>query len=248
LSAALTHAVDTEYLGRNVARKVKPPTPIKNEVEPLTREEVGKLLHAAFNTEFYYPILIAVFTGLRRSELLALTWADVNLEERYLTVTKGLHTHSSANEQYEPPKSKKSRRRVSLPNDLVLGLRHYREQQEAIREQLGSVFTPETPLFARADGSMIHSESLSKACVRLAKEAGLKGVHLHSLRHTQVSLFLPQGEYPKVISERLGHASIAITNDLYSHLMPGMEPAAAAKVDAALEGVISSTEIANFGK
>ena len=82
MSAALTHAADTEYLGRNVARKVKPPTPIKKEVEPLTREEVGKLLHAAFNTEFYYPILIAVFTGLRRSELLALTWADANLEER----------------------------------------------------------------------------------------------------------------------------------------------------------------------
>ena len=118
----------------------------------------------------------------------------------------------------------------------MLALRHYRAQQGAIREKLGSAFTPETPLFARADGSMIHPESLSKACVRLSKEAGLKGVHLHSLRHTQASLLLAQGEYPKVISERLGHASIAITNDLYSHLVSGMEQAAAAMVDVALEG------------
>ena len=65
--------------------------------------------------------------------------------------------------------------------------------------------------------------------------------------YTSVFVLAPRG-IPPVISERLGHASIAITNDLYSHLMPGMEPAAAAKVDAALEGVISSTEIANFGK
>ena len=237
-----------QVLGRNVAKFVKPPRPIKKEVEPLTREDVGKLLQAGFNTEFYHPILVAVFTGLRRSELLALTWMDVNLEERYLTVTKGLHTHSAVDEQYQPPKTDKSRRRVSLPNDIVLALRHYREQQEAIRDRLGVELTPETWLFARADSSMIHSDSLSKVCVRLAKDAGLKGVHLNSLRHTQASLLLAQGEYPKVISERLGHASITITNDLYSHLMPGMEQASAAKVDAALEGVISSTEIANFGK
>ena len=81
----------------------------------------------------------------------------------------------------------------------------------------------------------MHPDSLSKACVRIAKKAGLEGVHLHSLRHTQASLLIQQGEYPKVISERLGHASTAFTNDVYGHLMPGMERAAAEKVDAALE-------------
>ena len=102
--------------------------------------------------------------------------------------------------------------------------------------------TFEGPVFARADGSMMHPDSLSKACVRLAQEAGLQGVRLHDLRHTQASLLIEQGEYPKVISERLGHASTAFTNDLYGHLMPGMEQAAAAKVDVALAGVILSPE------
>ena len=81
----------------------------------------------------------------------------------------------------------------------------------------------------------MHPDSFSKACVRLAKKAGLEGVHLHSLRHTQASMLIEQGEFPKVISERLGHASTAFTNDIYGHLMPGMEQSAAAKVDAALE-------------
>ena len=242
LSKALNHAVSLEVLGRNVAQNVKPPRPKKKEVKPLTRDSVSALLQAAYHTEFYYPLLVAVFTGLRRSELLALTWRDVNLEARYLTVNKGLHTHSTEEERYQPPKTDKSKRRVSLPNDLVLALRHYREQQEAVRDQLGVECRPEAPIFARADGSMMYPDSLSKACVRLANKAGLEGVHLHSLRHTQASMLIEQGEYPKVISERLGHASTAFTNDLYGHLMPGMEQAAAAKVDVALKGVISTPE------
>ncbi len=83
----------------------------------------------------------------------------------------------------------------------------------------------------------MHPNSLSKACVRIAKKAGPGGVHLYSLGHMKASLLIQQGEYAKVISERLGHASTAFTNDLYGHLMPGMERAAAEKVDAALEGV-----------
>ena len=140
------------------------------------------------------------------------------------------------------PAAEKSKRRVSLPKDLVLALRHYRETQEAVRDQLGMVLTLNDPIFARADGSMMHPDSLSKACIRLARKAGLEGVHLHSLRHTQASMLIEQGEYPKVISERLGHASTAFTNDLYGHLMPGMEQAAAEKVGVALEGVISTPE------
>jgi integrase len=231
-----------EILPRNVAKNQNPPRPKRKEVEPLIREDVGKLLREAYHTEFYYPLMVAVFTGLRRSELLALTWKDINLEERYLSVNKGLHTNSSDDERYQPPKTEKSKRRVSLPNDLVLALRHYRDTQEAVRDQLGVEFAPETPLFARADDSMMHPDSLSKACVRLAKKAGLVGVHLHSLRHTMASMLIEQGEYPKVISERLGHASSAFTNDVYGHLMPGMERAAADKMDVALEGVISTPE------
>ena len=242
LSQALSHAVRMEVIGRNVALNVKPPRPKRKEIEPLTREGVAKLLQTAYHTEVYYPLLVAVYTGLRRSELLALTWKDVDLDERYLSVNKGLHTHSSSGERFQPPKSEKGRRRVSLPNDLVLALRHYRETQEAIKDRLGMELTPDDPIFARADGSMMHPDSLSHACSRLAKQAGLNGAHLHSLRHTQASLLIEQGEHTKVISERLGHSSTSFTEDVYGHLMPGMEQAAAAKVDAALEGVISTPD------
>ena len=203
---------------------------------------VANLLQAAYNTEFYYTLLVAVYTGLRCSEFLALTWKEVNLEERYLSVNIGRHTHSSFEDRYQSPNTDKSKRRVSQPNEPVLALRHHRETQETIKDRLGMALAVEDPIFARADGSMMHRDLLSKACARLAPEAGLKGVRLHDLPHMQASLLIRQVEYPKVISERLGNASTAFTNDLYGHLMPGVEQAAAAKVDLALEGVISTSE------
>lgn len=206
----------------------------------MTLNDVATLLQAAYHTEFYYPLLVAVYTGLRRSEFLALTWKAVNLEECHLNVNKGLHTHSSVEDRYQPPKTDKSRLRVSLPNELVLALRHHRETQEATKDRLGMVLGLDGPIFARADGSMIHPDNLSKACSRLAKKAGLVGVHLHLLRHTQVCLLIQQGEYSKVISERLGHSSTSFTNDVDGHLMPGMEQGAAPEVDAAVEVEIST--------
>ncbi len=157
-------------------------------------------------------------------------------------MNKGVHIHSTLEERLQPPKSDKSKRRISLPNDLVLALRHFREKQEATWETLGIKLGLNAPIFARPDGSSMHPDSLSKAVVRMAKKADLDGVHLHSLRHTQASLLLQQGESPKVISERLGHASSAFTSDYYSHLMPGMEQAAATKIDVALKGVISTVD------
>jgi len=126
-----------------------------------------------------------------------------------------------------------------LPIDLVLLLRHYRETQEAIRDQLGVSLGPDNLVFPRADGSVMHPDSLSKACVRLAKQAGLNGVHLHALRHTIASMLIQQGENTKSISGRLGHSSTSFTNDVYGHLMPGMEQETAAKVNVAFEGVLS---------
>jgi len=110
--------------------------------------------------------------------------------------------------------------------------------QEAIWDELGKSMGMGDRIFARFDGSVIHPDSLSKACVRLAKQAGLGGIHLHTLRHTLASMLIQQGENTKSISERLGHSSTAFTNDVYGHLMLGMEEATAAKVNAALEGVI----------
>ena len=92
---------------------------------------------------------MAVYTGLRRTDLLALTWKDVALEERYLSVNKGLHTHSSPEERYQPPKTDKSKRRVPQPNELVLALPHYRETEEAIKDRMRLVLSLDDPIFAR---------------------------------------------------------------------------------------------------
>ena len=161
----------------------------------MTREGVIKLLGAASQTEFYYPLLVAIYTGLRRSELLALTWADMDLEERYLSVNKGIHTHSSESERIQPPKTDKSKRLVSLPIDLVLALRHHRETQEAIWDELGKSMGMGDRIFARPGGSVIHPDSLSKACVRLAKQAGLGGPPSHSQTHISFNVDSTRGEY-----------------------------------------------------
>ena len=111
-------------------------------------------------------------------------------------------------------------------------------------QQLGIPLTTEDLLFSRPDGRGIHPDSLSKACISLALKAGLKNVHLHSLRHTQASLLIQQGVHPKVVQERLGHAKVATTMDVYSHVVPSLQQKAVQKFDLALETAEPSPHLA----
>ena len=235
LSEALSHAVKWDMVTRNVCLVVDPPRVEQVEMQALDIPGVQRLLDAAKDTPWYTFLYLAVGTGLRRSEMLALRWRDLDLQGFTLTVRRVLHWIKDQGFIFTEPKTKKSARTIPLPPSVAMALRVHRERQDAERETLGAPITDDGLVFARVDGSPFYPSVASHAFLSIARKAGLdEGIHLHSLRHTHASLLLAQGENLVVISQRLGHSKPSITSDIYAHLLPGIQKQAAERFDQQL--------------
>jgi len=140
------------------------------------------------------------------------------------------------------PKTAKGRRLVSLSPDAALTLRSHWEQQEVLRMMLGSVLSKDGLVFSKPDGSPLKPDTVTHAFLDIAHKAGLNGVRLHDLRHTHATLMLQQGIQPKIVQERLGHATIAITLDTYSHVLSGMQEEVVLRFDERLTQIQNSVE------
>ena len=238
---ALSHAVKWGILARNVAEAVDPPRPTRKEMRALNALEAQCLLDSCRETPWYPMIHTMIWTGLRRSELLGLRWKDIDLDFANMRIVQVLHQLNDGRFVFQEPKTAKGRRAVSLSPISCVLLRGHRERQEADANLLGVPLTGESLVFGHVDGSPRAPATLTHAFGKLAKRAGFPGVRLHDLRHTHASLLFQQGIHPKVVSERLGHANIQITLDTYSHLLPGMQEAAAIGFDAGMEKALAST-------
>lgn len=169
--------------------------------------------------------VVAVGTGARLGELLALRWEDATLEDASLSIRRTLVDINGKLEIGEP-KTTRSRRRIDLPAFVVDALRRH-------RARIGAHPHPKAWIFADSKGGPLRKSNVARRSFQpLLKQAGLPRIRFHDLRHTAASLLLARGVHPKVVQERLGHATIAITLDTYSHVIPSMQKAAAAELDA----------------
>ena len=221
LSEALGHGVTWGLIVRNPAIAVHRPRPARREMRTLDAQGVHRLLATAQDTDIYPVVHLAVFTGLRRSELLGLRWSDIDLDFATLRVVWAMHKIKPGQFIFEPPKSSKGRRAVSLSPAAVFELRGRQRRQQANADAIGLAPLPESPVFARPDGSPMLPDSVSHTVSKVAERAGLK---------------LAQGVHPKIVSERLGHSTISVTLDTYSHVVPGLQEAAAARFEEGLFG------------
>jgi len=235
LYEALKHAVKHGILMRNVGEAVDPPRPEHKEMATLDPNAVNRLLDAGRRTPYYVLFYTAVYTGLRRSELLALRWCHVDLDLATLSVVETLHQLHNRELVFRQPKSKWGRRQIALSPSLAILLREHKAKQEATRKLLGLEPSPSDLVFSQPNGSPLQPDSITQAFTRLARSIGLRGVRFHDLRHTHATLMLRQGIHPKIVSERLGHSSIAITLDTYSHVLPGLQEAAAQRFEEGLQ-------------
>jgi len=235
LYQALKHAVKHGVLIRNVVEAVDPPRPDGKEMATLEPDDVHPLLDAAHETPYYTLFYTAIYTGLRRSELLGLRWRDIDLDLATLSVVQTLHHVPGKGYVFREPKTKHSRRLVDLSPSLALLLREHRANQELERKLVGCLLKPNDLVFSYPDGTPLPPNSITKAFHKLAQSLGLSNIRLHDLRHTHATLMLRQGVHPKVVSERLGHSSVAITLDTYSHVLPGIQAAAAQRFDEGLQ-------------
>lgn len=235
LKQSLKYAVRQGYLGRNPCELVDPPKPRKKLMRTLTQSEVGMLLDHALSNQFYPVFYTAVSSGLRQAELLGLRWRDVDpdITVAALSVNQVLYKRRGVCE-FKEPKTAHSRRRVAMTPKLALFLREYRIEREHLYRQLERQLGLDDLVFANAEGKPIDPGVLTHNFARIAKRAGLEHVRFHDLRHTFASLMLLQGAKPKVISEALGHSSVAFTLDTYSHIVEGMQEDAMTLLDKVL--------------
>ncbi len=239
LSRAFKQAVRWGVLSRNPADAVDPPPPVRREIQVLTHNQLADLLEAAQKTDLYLPVLIAATTGLRLGEVFGLWWKDLDLENGALTVNQTLQ-ETKAGISFKPPKTPQSRRTVALPAITVDALKqHWKGQCEAWLV-LGSGKDMNELVNADSDGAPISPKHFNDYFNRIVKAAGVPRITFHGLRHTHLTHLLQAGVHPKVASERAGHTNIGITLDLYSHVMPGMQEDAAAKIDTALQNAIKN--------
>ena len=232
LHKALQTAVEWGMLSRNVADAVRAPRAQRPEMHTLNEDDIQTLLEAAKPTPYYPFFYMALFTGMRRSELLALRWSDVDLLLCQVHITRTLHHLQNGEIVFGAPKTDKGRRMVSLTPSTALVLRAHREKQEATRLMLGGTLQDDDLIFSDFSGKPFLPNAVTHAWIKLVRRNGLKGIRLHDCRHTHASLLLKAGVHPKIVQERLGHASIQITLDTYSHVAPGLQEAAAARFDA----------------
>lgn len=231
LHDALQSAVKWGILARNPADAVDAPHFQPHEMRTLNEADVHRFLEAARATPHYALFYLALYTGMRRSELLALRWSDVDLVLGQVSVTRSLHHLRDGETVFRAPKTAKGKRLIALPPSASAVLRSHLEQQKTVRALLGRTLEDGDLVFSRPDGQPLLPDTVTRIWIKLARRNGLAGVRLHDARHTHASLMLKQGVHPKIVQERLGHASIGITLDTYSHVAPGLQEAAAASFD-----------------
>jgi integrase len=213
---------------------VKPPRQVRKEMQALSPEEASRFLAAASKDKWSVLFALALTTGMRPEEYLGLQWKDVDLEKGTLVVQHTLIWRRKGGGWYfSEPKTSRSRRTIPLPTSVSVNLREHKRHQAEQRLRTGPKYQNNDLVFATAEGGPLMPRNLlSRHFKPILKVAGLpKKVRLYDLRHSCATLLLASGENPKVVSERLGHAGIAMTLDVYSHVLPSMQQAAAEKLE-----------------
>ena len=240
---ALKNAVRINSLSRNVADAVQKPKIQRPEMHPMTETDLSRFLDAARQGNYYALFYTYLFTGMRRSELLAIRWCDLDLPGMQISVSRTMQYISGVENHitFKEPKSKKSRRLIALSPSNASILHEHREAQEKMRECLQLPPITENDLvFSHWDGCPLLPDSITHAWVKLVRKCGLNGIRLHDARHTHATIMLKQGVHPKIVQERLGHSTISTTLDTYSHVAPGLQQAAAMAFDNILVPMLPS--------
>jgi integrase len=229
LKRALAQAVMDGLIPRNAAEAVRPPKLKRDEIQPLNADQVRALLDAS-DERSCALYTVAVRTGMRPGEILALRWSDVDLEAGTVQINRAL-----SEGEFSTPKTPRSRRRISLSPATVATLKAHRKRQLEECMAKAGLWEDHGLVFPSSVGTPKSQRNLNREFKNTAKRAGLPDhFKLYDLRHTCATLLLSRNVHPKYVQELLGHASIALTLDTYSHVIPGMDGGTGGAIDEAL--------------
>jgi integrase len=242
LNSALKQAVRWKLLQQNPAEHVELPKKERKEMQALTPEQAAQFLKAAASDRYATLFNLAIIAGLRPSEYLGLQWKDIDFDKGTVTIQRTLTWKRDRSWYFGEPKTSKSRRSIPLPLPLLHMLREHKRRQAEERLKAGPEWRGHDLVFCGREGQPVQSRNLiAKHFKPTLKRAGLPdSIRLYDLRHTCATLLLVADENPKIVSERLGHSSIVLTLDTYSHVLPSMQKAATDKLAGMLFGIANA--------
>jgi integrase len=244
LHIALKRARKLRLIATNPTEDATTPKAERREIVVPDAAEMARLFTELATTRLYAPAALALATGMRRGEVLALRWADVDLAGGVLQVVRSVE-QTKDGLRFKGPKSARGRRSIALPDVAVALLREHRAQQAEERLSLGlGGRNADDLVFTKPDGTLISPNIFSVEFGRVAKRAGVR-TNYHGLRHAHLTALLQAGVHPKIASERAGHSTVGITLDLYSHVTVGMQQQAAQQIDGALREAFGGNRVAN---
>jgi integrase len=203
LHKALKDAMKLGLIARNPADAVESPRCQRHEMHIMNELEMQHFLEEAKATPYYALFYLALFTGLRRSELLALRWSDVDLLLCQLSVSRTIHHLINQEVVFRQTKTEKSRRLVNLSPPTCIHLREHKGEQDQLKLLAGMTISESDLIFSQIDAKPLLPNSITHAWMRIARKCGLKGVRLHDARHTHASLLLKQGVHPKIVQGKI---------------------------------------------
>jgi integrase len=234
LSKALHDAIERKLIVTNPMQFVSKPRVEPKEMNPLSLEDIARVLEVAKDTEYYSIIHTAIHTGMRRNELLGLRWKDINLDESVLHLNRSIYRAKGGVTEHQTTKTKSASRAIDLTPSSAIHLRKLWELQCGDALVYEYKVTENSPVFIRRTGEPLLPTTVTHGFKKIVKKLGLDNVRFHDLRHTHATVMLLQGVHPKVVQERLGHSKMSTTMDLYSHVMPSMQKDAVKKFELAL--------------
>ncbi len=238
LRAAINVAVKDGLVVRNVAAMVVPPRAAKHEMAAFSPQDAHRFLEATRGHRLEALFSVALCLGLRQGEILGLRWADVDLDARQITVRYQLQRIDGKLTLVEP-KTERSRRTIALPQLAVSVLLKHRARQDQERDFAGSRWVETGMVFTTGIGTFLDQRNLLRNYYRILDTADVPRLRFHDLRHSAATLLLSQGCHPRVVMDLLGHSSISVTLDTYSHVIPEMRREAADQMDAVFNRVAS---------
>ncbi len=231
LHKALEDAIKWNFVSRNVSSLVSLPRIERPEMHVLTPEQAHKLLETAKGSRIEVLLILAITTGARRGEMLALRWNDVDLEKGVMNICRTMSWVSGYGYVENEPKTKAGRRRIMLTDAAIAALKEHKVRQKEARVIAGDEWKERDIVFSNIYGSFLNPNAVLVWYHSLLEKAGLPDMRFHDLRHSAATILLVMGVHPKVVQELLGHSTIAMTMDVYSHLLPSMHQDATDKMN-----------------
>jgi integrase len=231
--SSLETAIDMELLVKNPSNKIILPKRESLELKVWNEQEISSFLNIAKRDRYFIVYHLGLSTGMRRGEILGLRWKDIDLDKRELQVKQTL---SKDGKMFLPkPKTKASRRIINLPEKTIQSLKKLKRRAENEKKLAGGSYTDYDLVVCTQLGTPLNPSNLRRSFNRLIKSADVPSIRFHDLRHTHSTMLISKGVNIKVVSERLGHSSIRVTLDVYSHVLPTMQDEAVRQIDLLLD-------------